>query len=123
MKLLDRHGATIALIVFAAYAAILGTLAVDQAFGLGLFPTPLDKYLAGRIEKLGHPDVVVAEEARKELVEQWRGLAVDALISALEWREPIRSRARACLVEITGQNFGMLPGPWEDWWAEHRDAY
>ncbi|MDQ7778259.1 MAG: hypothetical protein RDV41_00940 [Planctomycetota bacterium] len=123
MRLLEKHGATIGLILFAVYAAILGTLAIDQAFGLGLFPTPLDKYLTERIEKLGDPDVVVAEEARRELVEQWRGLAVDTLIPALEWREPIRSRARACLVEITGQNFGMQPGPWEDWWAEHGDAY
>ncbi len=118
-----RLPATIGLVTLILYAAVLSLIAVDQAVSLGIFPTPLERYLQSRIEDLGSSDTAKIEAAQRELVDQWGTMAVDALIRALDRNEPIRTRVRSCLRAITNQDFGMDVGAWSEWWDENGEAY
>ncbi len=118
-----RLWTTVGLGALVLYAAILSLIAVDQSFSLGIFPTPLERYLQSRIDDLGSPDATKTEAVRQELVEQWGIMAVDTLIRALDRNEPVRTRVRSCLRAITNQDFGMDVGAWSSWWEENGEPY
>lgn len=118
MDFFKRHTGEFSLGLLILYLAVLGTLAADRVFRLGIVPTPLEKRLRALIADLEDPAKRTA--ARDELVDHWNDVAVPELVRAMEKGSSVtREQARACLAAIAGKDYGDDPRAWKDWWKEY----
>ena len=122
---------TIAFVVLIVYTIGLTVLAVDQLFGLGLWPPKLDRILMKDINDLG--DSSISAEKRdaiaKEIV-SYHEFSVPLLIKAIEKNKPgVREPATRCLQEIAKTFFNSDITPLNSdvpklrqWWQEQKKA-
>lgn len=118
MEFLKRHTGEFSLGLLVLYLAVLGTLAADRVFHLGIVPTPLEKRLRALISDLDDP--AKRDAARNELVDHWNEVAAPELMRAMEKGSPaVREQARACLAAIAKTDHGDDVRAWKAWWKEY----
>jgi len=121
-EFIGKYKAEIGLVVLALYTLSLGVATADELFGLGLFPTKLDRMITVAIAKWDNPDPGVREEGVKE-IEEYGDFAVPQLIEALDGEGVKRELALQLLPKVSGQNFGNDVAAWKNWFREHRDEF
>jgi hypothetical protein len=130
----NRFWATAGAAAVVVYAAALAILAVDTIFNAGIFPTAMDRKVAGLVQKLGSPDDRERQNAAVELV-RLSDLAMEGLIKGLDdGSSPVREGSNECLKVITGFDAGYDPAAdpaqrsekikaWHAWWKENRGKF
>lgn len=117
-----KYKAEIGLAVLILYTLSLGVATADELFGLGLFPTKLDRMITAAIQKWESPDASVREEGMKE-IEEYGDFAVPQLIKCLDREGPVKEMALQALPKVSGQNFGADVAAWKKWYQEHKDEF
>lgn len=121
-EFLGKYKAEIGLAVLVIYTLSLGVATADELFGLGLFPTKLDRMISAAIEKWESPDASAREQGMRE-IEEYGDFAVPQLTKALDREGTVKEMALQALPKVTGQNFGNDVVAWKKWYKEHKDEY
>jgi len=121
-EFLGKYKAEIGLAILILYTLSLGVATADELFGLGLFPTKLDRMISAAIEKWESPDARVRDAGMKE-IQEYGDFAVPQLIKALDREGTVKEMALQALPQVTGQNFGNDVAAWKKWYKEHQDEF
>jgi len=112
------------LIFLGLWILVLAAYGLDRGFGLGFFPTKLERRMRDDVAKLTDTDPEVARKAEADLF-SYHGFAVPALIRGLKSGDAARQKAcAACLSRIAAHYYGATPrygvdaGKWARWWAK-----
>ena len=121
-EFLGKYKAELGLAVLVLYTLNLGVATADELFGLGLFPTKLDRMITAAIKKWESPEPGDREKGIKE-IEEYGDFAVPQLIRALDKEGPVKELALQELPKVSGQNFGNDPAAWKKWYQEHKREF
>ncbi len=110
------------------YVGALGALTADNVFQLRLFPSRLERLLAGEIARLDSPDPKVRQAAQDEIV-GYHEFSIPLLIRALRSGDAQRKeRCAECLSLIARKfflsdaDYGPHAGRWSQWWRIQQAA-
>ena len=117
----EKHKADIGLAVLVIYTLSLAVATADQIFGLGFFPTKLDRMIAESIDKFASDQEKVRKEGVKEIIE-YGDFAVPQLVKALDRDSRTRELAVPSLKKITEQELKDNQ-EWKDWYKRHKDQF
>ena len=117
----EKHKADIGLAVLVIYTLSLAVATADQIFGLGFFPTKLDRMIAESIDKFASDQEKVRKEGVKEIIE-YGDFAVPQLVKALDRDSRTRELAVHSLKKITEQELKDNQ-EWKDWYKRHKDQF
>ena len=121
-EFLGKYKAEIGLAVLILYTLSLGVATADELFGLGLFPTKLDRMITAAIKKWESPEQSVRDQGTKE-IEEYGDFAVPQLVKALDREGTVKELALQELPKVSGQNFGNDPAAWKKWYQEHKREF
>ena len=117
----EQHKADIGLVVLIVYTLILAVMTADQIFGLGFFPTKLDRMIAESIDKFDSEEERVRNDGVREIIE-YGDFSVPQLVKALDRDQQVAELAVSCLKKITEQDFKST-GEWKQWYNKHKDQF
>lgn len=120
-ELWDKHKANIGLAILIVYTLSLGVATADEIFGLGLFPTKLEKLIGEAIDNLDGEEAAVRTAAMTELV-QYGDFAIPQLMSAVHADGRKGKLAMEALGKITDQKLDT-PEEWDNWYDRYKDEF